>query len=73
MSAGMANPIPDEPPVVERIAVFIPTRFPRLSSNAPPELPAFEGVGFRVHGSRFGVYDCGLRGSNFLAEGDVTV
>ena len=34
-----ANPIPTEPPDWEKIAVFIPTTFPFMSNNGPPELP----------------------------------
>ena len=36
---GMANPIPIEPPVREKIAVLMPTRWPLVSTSAPPELP----------------------------------
>ena len=39
MFAGMAKPMPIEPPVREKIAVFTPTRRPAMSTSAPPELP----------------------------------
>jgi hypothetical protein len=31
--------MPTEPPVCEKIAVLMPTRAPRASTSAPPELP----------------------------------
>jgi hypothetical protein len=37
--AGIAKPIPREPPVFEEIAVLIPTKRPKVSMSAPPELP----------------------------------
>ena len=37
--AGMAKPIPFDPPPRVRIAVLIPTSRPCTSTNAPPELP----------------------------------
>ena len=36
---GIANPMPMEPPVREKIAVLTPMRLPALSTSAPPELP----------------------------------
>ena len=36
---GMAKPIPIDPPLLEKIAVLIPIRLPRVSINAPPEFP----------------------------------
>ena len=39
MLAGMANPIPMEPPDREKIAVFTPTNRPSMVTSAPPELP----------------------------------
>ena len=39
MLAGMAKPMPCEPPEREKIAVLIPTRRPPRSTSAPPELP----------------------------------
>jgi hypothetical protein len=35
----MAKPMPIEPPDCDTIAVLIPTRLPRTSISAPPELP----------------------------------
>src|SRR6476620_11290558 len=37
--AGMAKPMPCDPPEREKIAVLIPTRRPPRSTRAPPELP----------------------------------
>src|SRR5262249_28962790 len=37
--AGMAKPMPCEPPEREKIAVLTPTRRPLRSTSAPPELP----------------------------------
>ncbi|MCY1441032.1 hypothetical protein D9M71_573310 [compost metagenome] len=37
--AGIAKPIPKEPPDCEKIAVFTPIKLPATSINAPPELP----------------------------------
>ena len=39
VDAGIAKPIPTEPPVREKIAVLMPIRFPLASTSAPPELP----------------------------------
>ena len=39
MLAGMAKPMPCEPPEREKIAVLIPTSLPVMSTSAPPELP----------------------------------
>ena len=39
MLAGMAKPMPIEPPLREKIAVLMPTRSPFMSTSAPPELP----------------------------------
>ena len=39
MLAGMAKPMPCEPPEREKIAVLMPTRRPSRSTSAPPELP----------------------------------
>ena len=36
---ALANPMPAEAPVVEKMAVFIPISLPLESSKAPPELP----------------------------------
>mmetsp|Transcript_23065 Transcript_23065/g.58251 ORF Transcript_23065/g.58251 Transcript_23065/m.58251 type:complete len:232 (-) Transcript_23065:699-1394(-) len=38
-SAGIAKPIPTEPPVGEKIAVFTPITLPLRSKVGPPELP----------------------------------
>ena len=38
-SAGIANPIPFDPPDLDNIDVFTPTKEPEMSINAPPELP----------------------------------
>ena len=35
----MANPIPTEPPEVEKIAVLIPTTSPSMLNKGPPEFP----------------------------------
>ena len=37
--AGIAKPIPKEPPDCEKIAVFTPIKFPATSISAPPEFP----------------------------------
>jgi hypothetical protein len=39
MLAGMAKPMPCEPPEREKIAVLMPTSRPDRSTSAPPELP----------------------------------
>ena len=39
MSAGMAKPMPCEPPEREKIAVLMPTSRPFISTSGPPELP----------------------------------
>ena len=39
MLAGMAKPMPIEPPPREKIAVLMPTSLPDMSTSAPPELP----------------------------------
>ena len=39
ISTGTANPIPDDAPVSDRIAVFTPISRPAESSSGPPELP----------------------------------
>src|SRR6185312_4206791 len=39
MLAGIAKPMPCDPPEREKIAVLIPTRRPPRSTRAPPELP----------------------------------
>ena len=39
MLAGMAKPMPCEPPEREKIAVLMPTSRPAVSTSAPPELP----------------------------------
>ena len=39
MLAGMAKPMPIEPPEREKIAVLMPMRLPSMSISAPPELP----------------------------------
>ena len=57
--------------------MFIPTIFPRLSSNAPPELPVsgfgVQDSGFRIQGSGFRVQGSGFRirvqGSGFRVQG----
>ncbi|MNV91851.1 hypothetical protein D3C71_1863930 [compost metagenome] len=36
---GIANPMPWEPPDLEKIAVLMPVRLPMASTSAPPELP----------------------------------
>ena len=43
-SAGIANPIPFEPPDLDNIDVFTPTKAPEMSINAPPELPGLIGA-----------------------------
>jgi hypothetical protein len=39
MFAGMAKPMPIEPPLRLKIAVFMPTSSPFILTRAPPELP----------------------------------
>ncbi len=39
MLAGMAKPMPIDPPPREKIAVLMPTSLPDISTKAPPELP----------------------------------
>ena len=39
MLAGIAKPMPCEPPEREKIAVLMPTSLPAMSTSAPPELP----------------------------------
>jgi hypothetical protein len=39
MLAGMAKPIPTEPPERVKIAVLMPINSPLRLTNAPPELP----------------------------------
>ena len=39
MLAGMAKPMPCEPPEREKIAVLMPISRPLMSTSAPPELP----------------------------------
>ena len=39
MLAGMAKPMPTEPPDCEKMAVLMPTSRPCRSTSAPPELP----------------------------------
>ena len=39
MLAGMAKPMPMEPPDFEKIAVLMPTSSPAMLTSAPPELP----------------------------------
>ena len=44
MLDGIANPIPENVPVPEKIAVFIPISSPCILSKGPPELPGFIGA-----------------------------
>ena len=44
MLAGMAKPMPTLPPVGAKMAVLMPTRSPRKSTSAPPELPGLIGA-----------------------------
>src|SRR5438045_7689108 len=37
--AGIAKPMPCDPPEREKIAVLMPASLPVMSTNAPPELP----------------------------------
>ena len=37
--AGIAKPMPCEPPEREKIAVLMPASLPVMSTSAPPELP----------------------------------
>ena len=39
MLAGMAKPMPCQPPEREKIALLMPTSLPSRSTSAPPELP----------------------------------
>ena len=41
---GTAKPIPENSPVAELIAVFIPTTCPSIFNNGPPELPGLIGA-----------------------------
>ena len=43
-SAGMAKPMPTEPPDSEKMAVFTPTTRPNTSKVGPPELPRLMGA-----------------------------
>ena len=38
---GIEKPIPTDPPVLERIALLIPTTSPLVLNNGPPEFPWF--------------------------------
>jgi len=40
----IANPIPENVPVAENMAVFIPITCPCVLSRGPPELPGFIGA-----------------------------
>ena len=44
MSEGMAKPMPTDPPVGDRIAVFMPTALPSWANSGPPELPWLIGA-----------------------------
>jgi hypothetical protein len=39
MLAGIAKPMPCEPPEREKIAVLMPMSWPLRATRAPPELP----------------------------------
>ena len=39
VAAGVAKPMPIEPPEGERIAVLMPMTSPTMLNNGPPELP----------------------------------
>ena len=39
MLLGIANPIPSEPPVLEKMAVLMPINSPFMLTRAPPEFP----------------------------------
>ncbi len=39
VAAGVAKPMPIEPPEGERIAVLMPITSPSMSNSGPPELP----------------------------------
>src|SRR5438128_6249472 len=41
---GIGNPIPENSPVDEKIAEFIPTTSPLIFSKGPPELPGLIGA-----------------------------
>jgi hypothetical protein len=40
----MANPMPTEAPVGEKIALLIPIAAPRVSIRGPPEFPGLMGA-----------------------------
>ena len=44
ISLGMAKPMPTEPPVGEKIAVFMPITWPLTLNTGPPELPGLIGA-----------------------------
>ena len=44
VSAGMAKPMPTEPPEGEKIAVLTPMTLPSMSKVGPPELPWLIGA-----------------------------
>jgi len=51
VSAGMAKPIPIEPPVGETIRVLMPITLPSRSKVGPPELPWFTGASIWMRSS----------------------
>ncbi len=58
MSAGMAKPMPCEPPEREKIAVLMPITRPAPSISAPPELPGL--IAASVWMKKLVVGDAGL-------------
>ena len=44
MSEGIAKPMPIDPPVGEKIAVFMPITLPSWVNSGPPELPWLMGA-----------------------------
>ena len=42
--AGMANPMPSDPPDEDAMALLMPIRWPLMSTRAPPELPGLIGA-----------------------------
>ena len=39
MFAGMAKPMPTDPPVLEKMAELMPATLPSMVTRGPPELP----------------------------------
>ena len=59
MFDGIAKPYPVYDPVLEWIAVFIPTRSPSVFTRAPPEFPGLIATSDWING----IYDVSLPGT----------